>query len=1064
VSGIAVFAAALAAQVTSSEILGTVRDRSGGVVPDARITAKNLETNAVQESVTDAEGRFRFRTLTPGTYEVTVTKPGFSRHVRGPMTIRLNQAADLDVALEVSAVGETVSVVAEAAVVNTTTAEVGVNFEGRRIAEVPLAPNRNILNLALNVAGVNQISRGQSEFSNAGTSGTDASPQLAVNGMRTRSNNFMVDGQDVNDSNVTGLNAGINNPDIVAEFRLITNQFLAEYGRSAGSVMNIVTKSGTNELHGSAFWFHNSNRLNSRSNLDKNLFTRAPWRINNQAGFSVGGPVWLPKVYNGRDKTFFFVSGQKWTDRKLGSGSTINGALTAEGKQMLQPYANRPAVKALLDFLPAAQVPGAATAVVNVQGGPTLRIPLGRLSGAATNTFDDWQWMYRVDHRFSEKHLWTNRYLYDDYVNDGTGQATPPGVTAKTSQRKQALTSGLTSTISPLIYSELRGSFNRIGTVTSGSDPLAETIPSIEVNELGLTGFNAAASRTGLGLAVNYPQARRANLYQVQETVGVLRGSHAMKFGIDFRQQHIASLFVPTIRGRLAYATLSDLVNDVALSTQINAPLKGGQPWIYYRFYDYFFFLQDEWRVNSRLTLSYGLRYELPGNPMSDLERQNAPVVAANGNDARFRLEPVPPRDRNNWSPRFGFNYRLMNDTVLRGGYSRTYDFGFINIMSNVSSAFPFLYSDSLPANTPNSYTALQALVANLNPADPNSLVRTTVAGDFRSPYAEQFSVQLQRQAMKDWAFTLGWVGTKGTALFQTVDGNPTVPGTNGTRRVDPTIGIRRVRANTASSVYHSLQAGAEKRFSSGFSLGATYTWSAFIDNASEIFNPAVNGDVAVSQDSFNRRADRGRSTYDRPHRFTTTWLYELPFMREQQGVLGRVLGGWQVTGFLTFQSGAPFTPLAGIDPGRRLTGIDGLVGNAIRANVNTTEDVSGMNLTDIYAQNLPAAVLGSRNALFTNVGPDNTAGNCYNFPTCLGNAGRNILRADGIGNLELGVLKRVRISENHHVEYRAEFYDLTNTRNFGIPESRLNSANFANQWGTDGGNRRIQMGLRYAW
>jgi hypothetical protein len=186
--------------------------------------------------------------------------------------------------------------------------------------------------------------------------------------------------------------------------------------------------------------------------------------------------------------------------------------------------------------------------------------------------------------------------------------------------------------------------------------------------------------------------------------------------------------------------------------------------------------------------------------------------------------------------------------------------------------------------------------------------------------------------------------------------------------------------------------------------------------------------------------------------------------MREQKGVLGKILGGWQATGFLTFQSGAPFTPLAGIDPGRRLNGIDGLVGNAIRANVNTNLSISSMNLEEIYRFNTPAVVLGSRNSLFTNVGPDNTAGNCYSFPTCLGNAGRNILRADGIGNLDFSAFKRFAITERQNVEFRAEFYDATNTRNFGIPESRVNSANFANQWGTDGGNRRIQLGLRYAW
>lgn len=1062
--GPALLAVKLLAQVTSSDILGTVRDTSDAVVPDAQIAVRQMETNAIREATSDSEGRFRIAALPPGTYEVAVTKGGFAKYVRGPVILRLNQSAEFDVKLQLSSVGETVTVVADAPVVNTTTAEVGVGFTSRQISEIPLAPNRNILNLALNVAGVNQISRGQSEFASAGSSGTDLSPQLAVNGMRTRSNNFMIDGQDVNDPSVTGLSQGINNPDVVAEFRLITNQFLPEYGRAAGSVMNIVTKGGTNEFHGSAFWFHNSNKLNSRSNLDKNLFAEAPWRINNQFGATAGGPVWIPKVYNGKDKTFFFVAGQKWTDRKLGSGSTITGIPTEQGRQLLQPYATRPAVKALLDFLPAAQVATGSSATVNAPDGLSFAVPLGRLSGAATNTFDDWQWVVRADHRFSDRHIWSNRYIYDNSVNAGDGQATPAGLTSLVPTRRQSLTSALASVFSPRLVNEFRASFNRYASVTTASDPRSESIPSIEVNELGLTGFNAASTRTAIGLAVNLPQFRRNNLYQLQETLTVIRGSHSIKFGVDFRRQDVVSFFVPTIRGRLAYATLSDLVNDVALSTQINAPLKGGQTNQYYKFYDYFFFLQDEWRVTPRLSLTYGIRYESPGNPFKNLSDSNAPIVAANGNDSRYRLEPVPPRDTNNWAPRFGLNYRVADNTILRGGYSRTYDFTFINIGLNVGSAFPFLFSSSLPANTPNSYTALQALARNLTVPNPNALVRTIVARDFRSPYAEQFSFQVQRQFAGNWSFTTGWVGTKGTALFQTVDGNPAVIGSNGALRVNNDVGIRRLRANTASSVYHSWQNSLEKRFSKGFSLGAHYTWSSFVDDASEIFNPAVNGDVAVSQDSFDRRADRGRSTYDRPHRFTATWVYEVPFMREQKGVAGRILGGWQASGFLTFQSGAPFTPLAGIDPGRRLTGIDGLVGNAIRANVNTNLDIATMTIDEVHRYNTPTTVLGSRNSLFANVGPDNTAANCYNFPACLGNAGRNILRADGIGNLDFSAFKRIAIRERHHVEFRAELYNLTNTRNFGIPESRVNSANFANQWGTDGGNRRIQLGLRYAW
>jgi hypothetical protein len=226
--------------------------------------------------------------------------------------------------------------------------------------------------------------------------------------------------------------------------------------------------------------------------------------------------------------------------------------------------------------------------------------------------------------------------------------------------------------------------------------------------------------------------------------------------------------------------------------------------------------------------------------------------------------------------------------------------------------------------------------------------------------------------------------------------------------------------------------------------MGAHYTWSAFIDDASEVFNPSVAGEVAVSQDSFNRRFDRGRSTYDRPHRLAVNGVFELPWMREQQGVAGRIAGGWQISGFLSLQAGAPFSPLAGEDPGFRLTGIDTLVGNSIRPNVNTSLDLATMPLQDIIAA-------GGRN-LFSRI----TAANP------IGNAGRNILRADGINNVDLGINKNIKVAEGHRLQVRFEFYNLFNSRDFGIPEANILNTGWGLQWNTDGGNRRIVGGLRY--
>jgi hypothetical protein len=320
-------------------------------------------------------------------------------------------------------------------------------------------------------------------------------------------------------------------------------------------------------------------------------------------------------------------------------------------------------------------------------------------------------------------------------------------------------------------------------------------------------------------------------------------------------------------------------------------------------------------------------------------------------------------------------------------------------------------------------------------------LTRTVVGDNFRSPSADQFSLEVQREVTRDFVFRVGYIGTKGTGLFQTLDGNPRLPFS--TTRVDPTRGVIRVRANAASSIYHSLQMSMDKRLSENFSAGVHYTWSSFIDDASDIFNPST-GEVAVPQDSFNRSADRGRSSYDRPHRVAGNFVYELPVYRDQAGPIGRLLGGWQLNSFFTFQSGAPFTALNGADPTGALSGIDALLGSAIRPNLNTALDVSGMSVPELRKA-------GGR-SLFSQL----TAGQRT------GNIGRNTLRADGINNVDLGIIKNTRVGEDNTVQFRVEMFNFTNTRNFGIPEGRVNSPNFLDQWATEGGSRRLVMALRY--
>ncbi|HKR60493.1 MAG TPA: carboxypeptidase regulatory-like domain-containing protein [Pyrinomonadaceae bacterium] len=1083
---------------TTGSISGTVNDEKGAVISGATVTVRNIATNDTRTAKTDDEGRYRVVNMPVGEYELSVEGSGFAKHVRTGIALVLNQSAVVDVEMKAAGVQEVVNVTENASLLNTTTAEVSTRFDSRRLSELPLSTTRSIYNVALSAPGISQVVTGQSQFA--------SQIGFSANGGRVRSNNFMIDGQDNNDFGVAGATVGLNNPDLIQEVRLVTNQFTAEFGRNGSAVFNAITKSGSNQYHGSAFWFHNDNALNACSNLDKNAgfcgtpgapgfkSEKRPFRIENQAGFTVGGPLHLPRfgeggpsIINGRDRTFFFFSLQRWWDRQLGNGFTINGVPDAAGKAAIQAaVGNRPQVAALLTHLPAsnAACTTACAPLTFTANGQTVSVSRGALTGSTSAALNNWQQSIRIDHNLTKNHTLFGRYIFNDNDQVGQDQATPPGLSTNSLVRSQAVNVSLNSVLSSSIVNELRGAYQRQGQLFTSADPRSEEIPSIEISALGLSGFNAASNRTAIGLAVNLPQFAFRQTYQLQDNLSLTQGNHGWKFGVDIRRNQLKQFFFPTIRGRLVYSTLQRFVDDVADTATVNKPLAGGREIFYYDWHDFFAYGQDEWKIRPNFTLTLGLRYETPGQPIGDLVEVNDAIVRTAGNDERFRFTPVPKRDWNNFQPRIGFNWNPRTDTdgiigmltggdklVIRGGYAVTHDYAFTNIASNIASAFPFVAAADLPT-TPqpvgpigvnNAFVTLPT-IQGATGLNPNRLTRTIVGDDFRSPYYQQFSLETQRELSANMILRIGYVGTKGTALFQTLDGNPRRLGTAtctetdaDTCRVNRIQGIIRHRANAAASIYHSLQVSLEKRLSRGFSAGAHYTWSAFIDTASEIFNPS-GAEVAVSQDSFNRSTERARSSFDRPHRLTGNFVYELPFKRDQKGMTGHLLGGWQLNSFFTFQSGSPFTVLLGADPAGALNGISGLVGNAIRPNVNTDLNLSGMSIEQIRI----AAGARTCNIAGTNI----TGAGCF-FSTVtaaqrVGDAGRNILRTDGINRLDFGILKNTRIGENQRIQIRADFFNLTNTRDFGVPEGRANNSNFLNQWGTNGGNRRVIVGLRY--
>jgi hypothetical protein len=1048
-------------QTSTGSISGTVTDQNHAGVVGATVVGRNTETGFLRSAaVTNSSGFYRLMDIPSGPYEIAIRAAGFQEHVHPRITVDVGQDANLNAVLEPGPITQSITVFDNASWLNSSTAEVKTRFDSRRLSELPISTSRSALNVLLSTPGLVQLVPGQAGFNQL--------QSVSVNGGRLRSNNYMLDGQDMNDPTFTGAEVALNNPDAIQEVSIITNQFKAEYGHNGASIINVVGKSGTNSYHGSLFWFHNDQHLNACSNLDKvatgaptgfcnenaagDARKRAPLRNENQVGFTFGGPLTLPtfgegddRVWKGTDRTFFFGDYQRWSDRSLVSGPTLNGAPTAAGRAVLQSFAgDQPQVQVLLRSVPAG-IPNGTFTTFTIPGQPQSRsVELGDFTGSSLFVFDDQQGSFRLDHRFNERHVFYARYRFDSQDSSGGGPVTPPGLTTVNTVSSKALAIVLNSVLTSRSSNEARLGWLQFSSRGDAEFPSSKTIPSMTITDLGMIQSNAQALSRGLGFTPALPGFREHGTYQISDAFSHFTAAHNMKFGVELRRTDARLLGIVNQRGTLTYNTLSNFVNDSAKEATKNFLLPGGESSGFYRWHEFYAFAQDDWRIRDNLTLTLGVRYEYPGYQFGHLRGLNGRILAANGNNPLFRLGPLPEADANNLMPRIGFNWNPRAGTngvggfftggdklVVSGGYARTYDPIFMNIVVNMGSSFPFVATPKMPGE--NAFEAIQdTTVPNLSQAQ--HFTRSVLAADLRSPATDQMSIETQRELTKNLALKIGYIRTRGTGLLQNVDGNPCLPpSTTPCVRVNPDLGIINLYTNASSSTYNALQVGVTKRLSRGFSAGLHYTWSRLIDDVTDVI-AASSAESARAQNPLDRRADRARSGYDRPHRLTGNFVYELPFYQNQTGLRGTVCGGWQVNSIVTFQSGAPFTVTLGIDPSL----------NPIRPNLNTGLDLSSMTINEILAA-------GGAN-LFRGLDDGQL----------VGNAGRNILRSDGLNLVDFGISKNTRVSDGVRIQIRADMFNAFNSRNFGIPNGALNSgANFLNQWATNGGNRRIVLAAR---
>lgn len=1038
------------AQTSRGTVGGTVTDSTGAVVAGAIVVLTNDATTIARSAVTNGEGAYRFDAVDLGTYTIRFNATGFGALLKSNVIVNANLTSTIDARLAPGTQELSVDVTAESGAMLQTEAPVrGGNLDAVRITELPIA-TRNPVSLALTLPGVstNRFGFGVQTFS--------------VNGGRGRSNNFLIDGTENNDISIAGQGFQIKNPDAVQEVSVQTSNFDAEFGRAGGAVVNTITRAGTNQYHGTASWQYDSTRddaITNTQSLSAAIRDRGypPYGTEHIFSGTIGGPVRLP-YYNGRDRTFFFASYQNQRQASNTVASTL--VPTAAGRQTLRGlFAEgvNPLVDTLLNVTQSAIGVANPTMIALGNGRPSVEV--GTSVNAFAQTFVEPQIMGRIDHKVSEKSQLSVRYLFADQ-NAPVGGATLglPGFTTSQANRFQNFLISETHVLTSSMTNEVRISYNRIALDFPNNPPnqLGLTLPSITI-----AGFNnVTGANYSIGIQTNLPQGRIANNYVLQNTTTYIKGNHTFRAGLDLLQQRSRQFAPINERGSLIYNAgggftgLANYIDNFSGSGG-SANRDFGSPRYYPELFRQAYFFQDRWRFNEALTLTLGVRYENFGNPVNSVR-----TAAFTG---LFNVDPVtlqgpysqPSRaaaDNNNWAPTLGVAYSpsfksgvlgvIFGDrqSVIRTGYQMGYDSFFNNIASNAAASSPNVVSTQNVAPTTTGTNRGLSGLSSLFPAQARPLSpfdgQTLVDPNLVNPYYQRWSLGIQRELPGLLMVDVSYVGSKGTKLYMNEDRNPLVPanlqvvpaGYTGTRsgRLDSLQGVRTIRANSGGSNYHAGQLSVSRRFSKGLGLNVAYTYAKLIDNGSEIFASAglVNSSLPIIPHVLGgERNERAVSLFDRTHRAVFTYVYELPFMRDQRGLLGQIVGGWQLSGVTAFESGVPHTVANGQDS-------NGFAGN------NDRPDFNPNGQAGVRAVPNAASPTGFINPDANNAPIDPATARYIGLPAGIGRTGtlgRNTERTRGTNNFDFIVQKQFRIREGVGLQFRTEFFNVFNHPQYGI-------------------------------
>lgn len=1058
-----------AAQTVTATVVGTIADASGAAVPGASVYIEERATGRIQRVVTDSGGDYTVTQLKPGFYRFSAEAKGFKKTVTSEIELLVNQTGRVDLTLEVGDVSESVEVTAAPPLVASETSSVSQVIDSRQMADLPLK-GRSFYTLAVLAPGTVPTAPNSFVASRRPMPGGLNAPAFNVGGAREKSNGYVIDGVDAQDPHylTPSFFASV---DAVQEFRLETNAFSAEFGRSAAQV-NATTKSGTNEYHGSAYHYFRNDALDATNFFDnKNGRGKAPLRYN-QFGATFGGPLSIPKLYDARNRTFFFMNYEGTRVRRGRTGQL--SVPTAEqrvgdfsqigfrnNRPIYDPATTRPNPSGAGNIrdpfagnrVPAARIGEFAKTVLTLYPLPTVSTATGNNYFAGLSDIsDNNQGIGRLDHRFNDR----NSVFYRFAIFDGPQRNESPidngGTT--TNVRTYNMAFNYVRSFASSVINELRLGYNRptylilqdgsygtdyatlLGIENLLRDPIAWGVPNVT-----LTGF------TSIGNSLN-PTTQVSNVYHLVDHVSIIRGSHTLKAGIDFRKTNYNDRSENSARGSFGFTgvmtaipgstTTGVSVADLLLGNPITA--RGSATSLAGNFngFTYAFFVQDDWRVSRRITFNLGLRYELNTrytdvqNRLTkfDADYPGGRLLIAGGSQA-WVPSPAPavvdsgvqtprgllPNDTNNWAPRVGVAFRPYGDgrMAVRASYGLFYEIVELQDIRTFVRNPPFGEVIDLRGDAnANSNSAAALRVTDLFPARGSTRSRPGVFGmydEYRDPYYQQWNVSVQRALKGNMAVEIGYLGSKGTRLAQRLnlnqarpDADPSRPTPILSRRPYPLFGDTiRLTDNGSNSTYHAGFLKVERRYASGFSYLGSYTFSKALDASSLIDDQP--------RDIYNLRLNKSRSGFDIRHRVVASGSYEFPFGKGKPYMNGNtaldlVLGGWQTNVIAQWRSGFPFSVLAGLD-----------ACNCAAAG-QTAEQIgdplSGFNRSIDQWFNTSAFARPATGKF--------------------GSSGRNILDGPTQISFDLSLFKSFRFSEQTVLQFRAEAFNAFNNTGFNQP------------------------------